>query len=215
MDQKTRKLGNGDSMKCNVIDAMFNYEDASLHFTREVSCFATIENKIISSTTNQSGGSVEFDFFTIWEFLKAQPKMPEQVFMVHSHPEGFNHMSSIDKNMIYGWCLALYIPIWFTIVTDKDVTTYRCAFDKTTKKFSNDLVKIEEYYGNTPIDLDFMARIVYGMSKSNEISQDDINSIVASMNESMLDWQQIHIWNVWNQNTYMVSSSEECSTLTV
>ena len=187
-------------MKYNVIDAQLDYEDTSLHFTREVSCFATIENKIISSTTSQSGGAVEFDFFSIWEFLKAQPKMPEQVFMIHSHPEGFNRMSSIDRNMVYGWCLALYVPIWFLVLTEKEVTTYYCYVDKTTKKVVRNIVDVSEYCGNSDINLDFMARIIYGMSKAVEISQEDISSVVSTINDSKLDWQQIQVWNLWKSN---------------
>jgi hypothetical protein len=37
--------------------------------------------------------------------------------MVHTHPNGMDRMSSIDKNMLAGWCKAFPIPIYFVVLT--------------------------------------------------------------------------------------------------
>lgn len=188
----------------NAIDALIDYEDASLHFAREVSCFATIEHGIISSTTSNSSGSVEFDFFSIWETLKKSAVRGRVAYMIHSHPPKFNRMSTIDYNMVYGWCMAIGIPIWFLVITPDEVTSYLCGLNRETKTVDNTLVDISNHY-NLITDLRIIANVIYGMSKADRIEQEDINKVVEYIENSKLDWRKIHDWNLnrqWNQITY-------------
>ena len=130
----------------NVIDAMLAYADASLGFSREVSCFATPTHGIISTTSNNSAGSVEFDFFAIkdkiWE-LKDKGEWPEVLYMLHTHPMGLNRMSGVGiDNMVQGWCMAFGIPIWFLVLTEDQIATYICSINKDTKKVERDLIDL-------------------------------------------------------------------------
>lgn len=74
-----------------------------------------IINERVYGITEGSPGGVDFDFFKAWELWK-QEKF-ERLYMVHTHPDGFTGMSSIDVNMLQGWCKAFPIPIYFTVVT--------------------------------------------------------------------------------------------------
>ena len=97
-----------------LIDFSKNISNDDL-FKREVSCFATSEDGVISITSNNSSGAVEFDFFTIWEYFKNNK--PKNICMIHSHPDGMDFMSSMDENMVHGWVLALGVEILFMITT--------------------------------------------------------------------------------------------------
>lgn len=197
----------------NVIDALLSYADTSLDFSREVSCFALPSCGIISVTSNDSMGSVEFDWFTIknkiWK-LKNDGNAPEIAYMLHTHPPSFNRMSSIDRNMVYGWCMALGIPIWFLVLTENEIATYLCSLNQETKKVERDLVDLS-CHEDVCIDLRMITEIMYGLSKaphrSNFGSFNEIfNRIFEEINSSRLGFNYIHEWNVarsWNQIAYM------------
>ena len=78
-------------------------------FQREVAAFWTPGEGVIWTGTNDSGGSVEFDWVAIWARLRGLPELPRFVGMVHTHPPGIPGMSSTDRNMVYGWVVALGI----------------------------------------------------------------------------------------------------------
>lgn len=176
----------------NAIDAIMNCEDASLSYMREVSCFILPIHGIISSTTNDSSGSVEFDWFTIkdkiWQ-LKEQGGCPEYVCMIHSHPPYLNRMSGIDKNMVYGWCMALNIPILFIVLTEDDFVPYRCELKN--KKVSIERLSMSEDYMFNNADARMIWKIMYGASKAKSLTQDELNWMEADVNNSQIDFKKI------------------------
>lgn len=106
-------------------------------YKREVSCFVAPKHGILSITTNDSSGGVEFDFFSIWERRQIFEK-DDTVVMVHTHPPCFYRMSSIDKNMVHGWVKALGKKIAFIVVTEDEnsetvATLYMCENDPNNK----------------------------------------------------------------------------------
>ena len=159
----------------NFVNAIADFCDDNLSFQREVSCFATKEDGIISITSNNSAGSVEFDFFTIWEYFKKNK--PKEVCMIHTHPNGVDFMSSTDRNMVHGWVLALGIPILFVIRTNKYRTEYLCAKEDNKVKIS----EISAIFANQSY---LLINSIYGMSKSKEISQEAIDNVTKNLIES-------------------------------
>ncbi|MEY2701485.1 MAG: hypothetical protein RLY43_105 [Bacteroidota bacterium] len=175
----------------NIIDAQLTYWDLHTSFQREVSCFIVPEIGVVSATTNDSAGSVEFDWFTvkdaIWN-LKEQNRCPEFVYMLHTHPDNFNRMSSIDKNMVYGWCMALAIPICFLVLTDGEITIYYCELNKETKKV--EIVFFgRQFFANVGASMDLMSQIMYGISKVEEIDMKDFEAVFAQVKESKLNFK--------------------------
>lgn len=193
----------------NVIDAMIDYADTSLGFSREVSCFAVPSYGIISTTSNDSYGSVEFDWFTIkdkiWELKKDPILSPDVAYMLHTHPMGCNRMSSTDRNMVYGWCIALGIPIWFLVLTEEEIVSYICSLNQDTKKVERDLVDVS-YHEDVCIDLRVITEVMYGLSKSKLFTQEILSRIFdKDVKESCLGFDYIHEWNSsreWNQVVY-------------
>lgn len=194
----------------NVIDALLNYEDGSLDFSREVSCFALPYLGIISSTSNNSAGSVEFDWFTIkdkiWEVKKREngDSLINVAYMLHTHPPLLNRMSSIDRNMVHGWCTALGIPIWFLVITQDEVVTYICALNQDTKKVERDLVDLS-LHEDVCSDLKLISKVMYGLSKSGEFNSEIFDRVMNSVKDSGLSFDKIHEWDMfrpWNQIVY-------------
>jgi hypothetical protein len=148
-------------------------------FKREVSCFLTPEHGLMSFTTNDSGGSVDFGWDKIWGHLKSSNKKASYAVMIHTHPEGMNEMSSTDINMVQGWRLALGIPIHFYIVTkffrDKlgyEVALYICdknEFKKINIRFYNWMMvdSIKDY------NYRILCNIMYGLSMGENIKESD------------------------------------------
>lgn len=201
-------------LKYNAIDSQLDYLDTSLSFEREVSCFALPEVGVISTTTNHSSGGVEFDWFTIkdkiWSLKSNSLEngyVPNIAYMIHTHPMGFNRMSSIDRNMVYGWCMALGMQIWFLVVTEEELATYICMLNKETKKVERDLVDLSNH-ADLSVDLRVLVSAMYGMSKSKSLSNEDLQNVFKEIENSTLNWESIHDWNIarpWNQVTYMES----------
>ena len=170
----------------NIIDAQLNFLDTSLRFRREVSCFATSANGVISITTNDSAGMVEFDFFEIWERLKKNDPKATCAYMLHSHPKGMNYMSSIDKNMVYGWRLALGIPIYFYVVTDEGVTKYLCD-RKENGNPEIELLLFDKYddFDILPC-IYLLSMVVYGLSVAPKVEQNELDNIQKELEKSSL-----------------------------
>ncbi len=163
----------------NILDAQICYADTSLDFLREVSCFITPEHGLLSLTTNDSGGSVDFGWDKIWDTLRASKVKSSCVIMIHSHPNGMPTMSSIDFNMVQGWRLALGVPIYFDIVTKSGFggLVSSCKVDRDeNKKIVMQLVKfnaINDFKFNYRI----LYEIIYGLSKCPILIQDHILEI--------------------------------------
>jgi len=170
----------------NVINVQLNFLNKSLDFKREVSCFVTPVNGVISITTDDSFGSVEFDFFDIWDTLKRNDPKAEQVYMLHSHPPGINSMSLIDENMVYGWRLALGVPIIYFVVTQRGIVKYIC--DRNGKE--RPVIKFMYFhtYHGTLIspNLYLLATVVYGLSLGSKPNQKDLLDIQRVLLESNL-----------------------------
>jgi hypothetical protein len=154
------------------------------------------EQGIISATTNQSLGAVEFDWFVIkdaiWK-LREKNIYPQSAYMLHTHPMGFNLMSSIDKNMVYGWVAALWMPIFFSVITNDIVTTYLC-YPTQNKKIEINLIGIKPYE-KLLIELHVIARTMYGISKAPHITDEEMQGIINQIKESNLSWVSLHEWN--------------------
>ena len=170
----------------NIIDIQLNFLDTTFGFKREVSCFASPVNGVISITTDDSAGSVEFDFFEIWETLKGNNPRADQAYMIHSHPPGINRMSSTDENMVYGWRLALGIPIYYFVVTEDGIAKYICD----RKENGNPGIKSEGFfaYGDLNISsaLHVLATVVYGLSVAEKIEPNDLINIRKELATSRL-----------------------------
>lgn len=95
-------------------------------FQREVAAFWTQETGVIGITTSNSAGHVEFDWFKIWPTIKACVPRPKLAVMLHTHPPGVTAMSATDRNMVYGWCLALGIPVRFIVICEELCHDYLC-----------------------------------------------------------------------------------------
>ena len=196
--------------KYNAIDAQLDYLDSNRNFQREVSCFALPETGIISATTNDSSGYVDFDWFTIKDYIWALKERPKVAYMLHTHPMGMNRMSSIDRNMVQGWCMALWIPIWFLVITEEEITYYLCSMKD--KKVDIDLLDLSVY--NTKevsVELEIMARTMYGISKSEKnLTKEEFDGIFAMLKEADLNWAGLHEWNEtrkWNQVVYQTQDA--------
>lgn len=196
----------------NAIDAQLDYLDSNRQFRREVSCFALPEYGIISATTNHSAGSVEFDWFAIKDHIWSLKERPNIAYMLHTHPMGMNRMSSTDRNMVQGWCLALWIPIWFLVVTEEEIAYYLCSVNKD-KKVDIDLLDLSVYNTKeTSVELEVVARTMYGISKAqNDLSKESFDGIFSMLKEADLSWNGLHEWNEhrkWNQVSYNESGND-------
>jgi hypothetical protein len=176
----------------NVLSALVAYNDNSLSFNREISCFVVPNKGISSMTTNNSAGAVEFDFFSIWEHIKTMEEKPKYVYMIHTHPPFLNKMSDTDENMIEGWATALGIPIFFVVVTPENLTAYLCQLEKTgsykavSKQFyiDIDITNHKDYIAHQEICL--LGKIMYGLSKLEPLPNEDLNKIANYINDSGL-----------------------------
>ena len=189
----------------NSIDAQLDYLDTSLDFHREISCFAFPNVGIVSHTTNGSTGEVEFDWFSIKDRffdLKNKNQTPQAAYMLHTHPMGYNRMSSTDRNMVYGWCLALWIPIYFMVLTEEEAVTYICSVNEK-KKVERDLLDVSRH-DDLCVELEVLVKTLYGLSKSKDedFTQTGFDKVMTDLKEANMDWMALHDWNTtrkWNQ----------------
>jgi len=165
----------------NIIDAQICYADTSLDFLREVSCFITPEHGLLSLTTNDSGGSVDFGWDKIWDTLRASKVKSSCVIMIHSHPMGMSTMSPIDFNMVQGWRLALGVPIHFDIVTQaRGYSGGLVSSCKVDRDESKKIVMNRETFNDVEWcnpNYRIVYEIIYGLSKCPILIQDDILEI--------------------------------------
>jgi proteasome lid subunit RPN8/RPN11 len=162
-----------------------------LSFKREVSCFLVPGQRVISVTTNNSGGMVEFDFFTIWEALKTMDY--KTVCMIHTHPSGFPVMSGTDWNMVYGWVQAIGKPILFVIITDSEITCYLCFRSPDNKnKVNRDIIKFKSNES-----FDSLCNVIYFLSSSDKVSEftdDYMEEVLTVLNDNFSD-SELEIFN--------------------
>jgi len=153
-----------------------------VNFERETSCFLVPSHGILSVTTDNSAGSVDFDFFNIWEqFKKLTCK---NVCMIHTHPNGFNRMSGIDRNMVYGWVQGLGVPIMFVIITDTAITCYLCKRNKDNKNKVDRTVI--DFYANESFEQ--LCNVIYHISTmTKEIAEGTMEEVVKTLNEMFSD----------------------------
>lgn len=87
----------------------------NLAYRREVALMHIPGTDFVSITTQDNPAAVEFDFHPAWEKFKALEEKPPCIFMFHTHPPGFDDMSSTDRNMVHGWNTAFGVPVAFLI----------------------------------------------------------------------------------------------------
>lgn len=183
-------------MPYDIEDVLSDYANSSLSNTREVACFIDPNFGVVDLSTDKSSGHVDFKFEKIWDHIRGMEydlfKLHE-VWMIHSHPCGFNQFSGTDWNMLHGWSIGLAIPINFGIVT-KDCFRSISAIYNSEKKipeYTNSYYSpsIEGLYG---IDnsitflkrsyVEQIAKIVYGLSKTKNIDLVNFDKIAYEMN---------------------------------
>lgn len=147
-------------------------------FKREVSCFVAEGIGVIAISTQDCAGHVEFDFFSIWEALKAAPRMPKKAWMYHTHPPSCNQMSSEDANSIKGWVTALGIPIEMVVLPSVEIVRYLCLKGNVINELCGVEVKEFEW---------FLIHLLDGLSCSDHVcTQDELDGIVKETNDNLL-----------------------------
>ena len=134
-------------------------------YLREVSCFVADGLGVLSITTDDNPGAVDFDFFGIWEAMKAAPEMPKKVYMYHTHPPEFAEMSSMDRNMVKGWATALAMPIDFVVISGAGMRLYRCL--------QGNVVEDKGFLENKNPNELFIVAVMCGLSRSPRACTDD------------------------------------------
>jgi len=165
-------------MKYSMSKMLMDDMDTSLSFCREVSCFMTPKQGLITLTTDDSGGAVELDFFKIWQAIKDGEKN-SHCFMIHTHPPGCEGMSGTDRNMVYGWCQALPMPIHYIIITQQMTHYWICQKNKVingddsnkqtvNRVYCGNFDYRELVYGKYFNALKLLSHTMYGLSKTND-----------------------------------------------
>lgn len=107
---------------------------------REASCFVAEGMGVVAMSTQGNGAHVDFDFFRIWEAMKAwrdthaERRLPRFAWMYHTHPSGMISASDVDKNAVKGWVKALGMPIQMAIVSNLGVMRYACLPENVVKQ---------------------------------------------------------------------------------
>ena len=167
----------------STLKAIADFFNPKRHYRREVACFLDGEMNVLSLSSSNCGVEVEFDWFSIWDKIKSLKKYPSQVFMIHSHPPGFNRMSHTDRNMVNGWVAALGIPIWYVIFVDGEYCHYLCQ--RIDKKL------VVDYLGNSygafglgEYQGEILKMVIGGLSNSERGFEDkvELDSIAAEIN---------------------------------
>lgn len=167
----------------STLKAIADFFNPKRHYRREVACFLDSEMNILSLSSSNCGAEVEFDWFSIWDQIKSMKKYPSQVFMLHSHPPGYNRMSPTDRNMVNGWVVALGIPIWYIILVDGEYCHYLCQ--RINKKLVIDylgnsygMCGLGEYQG------EILKMVLGGLSNSERGFEDqaELNAVASEIN---------------------------------
>jgi hypothetical protein len=169
-----------------IFHALTSYFDQGLPYRREVACFWTRETGIFSLTTSNQSAAVEFDWFGIWGTLRHCRPRPERVFMWHTHPPGCDAMSEVDANMVYGWQVALGLPVIFLVVLEKEARSYLCHQDNG--EFYRDDQGLRLHARFDPSQ-EFLHYVLYGLSCLEETAQPALlEQIRHFMNQSHTLW---------------------------
>lgn len=160
--------------KYEAIDALFDwFGDGS--FSRETSCFAAEGMGVIAMSTQNESGHVEFDFFRIWEEMKAAPAMPRIAYMYHTHPPGCHDMSPTDENAVKGWVTALGMPVEMVVVAGLGAKHYRCK--------KGNVVEDWGFPDDSPSE-NFLSAVMCGLSRSAQPrSPGELDEISAVLSE--------------------------------
>jgi hypothetical protein len=160
-----------------AIDAVFDWFRNG-QFEREVSCFAAEGMGVIALSTENRRGHVEFDFFRIWEAMKAAPVMPRLAWMYHTHPPDAHGMSPTDENAVKGWVTALGMPVEMVVISDAGPRHYRCR--------KGNVVEDRFYPDDDPPDTteEFISAVLCGLSMSaNPCPEADLDEMSAVLSE--------------------------------
>ena len=168
-----------------LYESLRTYFDTSSEYRREVACFWTKETGILSMTTNNSAGVVEFNWFEVWCGIKPLYPRPECSVMMHSHPPGCDNMSGIDYNMVYGWVTALGMPIYYVIVLPTHYHGYICS------KPSKDQMEIEDLglipHGEASASHQLVCYVLQGLSNQPFfVEEDELKDAKTVLNQKEL-----------------------------
>lgn len=149
-----------------VADALCDYFDSENSYRREV-CMIYANKEVISMTSINNPGLVEFDWWAVFNKLLDGDELVIDTFtygypsMIHTHPPGHVNMSSVDRNMVHGWCMALGVPIRYFIMSDTSFHLYICSIED--KKLSVNDYGVVDYDKAGLVDQTF-AYVMYGLS---------------------------------------------------
>ena len=167
-----------------VAHAMCDYFDVDTRYNREVALFIS-RREAISMTTNNSAGHVAFDWDAIHDntFIDGRVDKSCNPHMIHTHPPGHVQMSSTDINMMHGWCMALYIPIYFTIISEVQSHSYHCYLDNKGQLVCNSNGIVD--HSDTGLLRQGLAYTMYGLSKrSKDFDQPELDDLLKEISAS-------------------------------
>jgi len=102
------------------------------------SAVITYDDRIIDYSIGEAG-SVEFNFFRPWNFIKTLGLnfIPEDLQFYHVHPPGMTTYSDKDLNCVQGWHTALECVIYFNIITFHEDDLFSVKHDVVGYWFDN------------------------------------------------------------------------------
>jgi len=165
----------------NLLDVALAEHNPYCKFEREVSCFINGDCGIISLTSDDNTGGVDFDWEKIWGSVKTSIPRQKNVTMIHTHPFNYCYASHIDENMVKGWRLALGVPVLFFIFSYNEIQghlkgkCYECDKNDNGKIF---ITEDPEYdVEHFDFKLGVLAKLMYGLSKVPVLTDEGIFNI--------------------------------------
>ncbi len=176
------RMALADILKCGFRELFLNSG-----FQRETSCFYTPEHNFLSLTSDDSPGSVDFNWEKIWGKIQDSNIKPSCAYMVHSHPPCCYEMSPTDKNMVQGWRMALGCPIFFSVLSANKnkydpIQTTAYLVDRVNNKME---IKKEHISFNNCLNINhiIITNLVMAISYVKNLSPQDLEVILRDLNE--------------------------------
>ena len=100
-------------------------------------------------------GSVDFDFFRIWNAIKNDGATPQQLHYYHVHPSSYLRASSMDRDCMIGWSKAFGTSIYnFHIITFKKPDLNSIDYAMSTyvyDKRSSEMIQLSMLHTVSPL----------------------------------------------------------------
>jgi hypothetical protein len=171
----------------DTIQCSFRELHESHIYQRETSCFYTPEHQFLSLSSDDSPGSVDFNWEKIWDKIRGSNIKPSCAYMVHSHPPCCYKMSSIDGNMVQGWRMALGCPIWFIVLSANknkydpiNSTVY--YVDRINKKIDIKEKNPITYSIFLNVDYIIVSHLIMAISYIKNLSQEALDLVMHDLN---------------------------------